>query len=92
MTENIISVLVLTEKLRKKLRKKLTKNYSIEKKFADGKNDECLDEIDTYFNERIEKEIRGQYIFQVCRNCLLNYFYTIKGDLGKLFHLKVCEC
>ena len=34
----------------------IRKKYSIEKKFADGKHDECLDEIDTYFNERIERE------------------------------------
>ena len=73
----------------------IRKKYSIEKALADGKHDECLDEIDTYFNERIEKEIRGQYIFQVwdlCRNCLLHYFYTIKGDLVKIFHLNVCKC
>ena len=33
------------------------KNYLIEKEFADGKHDECLHEIDTYFNKRIEKEV-----------------------------------
>ena len=73
----------------------MRKKYSIEKEFADGKHDECLDEIDTYFNEKIEKEIRGQCIFQVwdlCGNCLLHYFYTIKGGLVKLFHLNVWEC
>ena len=37
----------------------------IEKEFADGKHGKCLDEVDTYFNEIIEKEIEGQYIFQV---------------------------
>ena len=37
----------------------IRKKYAIEKEFADGKHDECLDEIDTYFNERIEKEIKG---------------------------------
>ena len=70
------------------------KKYSIKKEFADGKHDECLDDIDTYFNERIEKEIKGQYIFQVwdLKDCLTHYFYTVKGDLVKLFHLNVCEC
>ena len=66
--------------------------YSIEKQFTDGKHEECLDEIDTHFNERIEKEIRGQYIFQVwdlCRNCLPHCFYTIKGDFVKLFYLNI---
>ena len=67
----------------------IRKKYS--KGFANGKHDDCLDEIDTYFNERIEKKIRGLYIFQVRRNCLLHYFYSIKGDLVKLFHLNVCE-
>ena len=38
----------------------IRKKYSIDKEFADDKHDECLDEIDTYFNERIEKEIRGK--------------------------------
>ena len=33
----------------------IRKNYLIEKEFADGKLDECLDEMDIYFNERIEK-------------------------------------
>ena len=73
----------------------IRKKYLIEKEFADGNLDECLDETDKYFNERIEKKIRGRYIFQVrdlCRNCLLHYFYTINGDLVKLFHLNVCEC
>ena len=73
----------------------IRKKYSIEKEFADGKQDECLDEIDTYFNERIETEIRGQYISQVwdlCRNWLLHYFYMIKDDLVQLFHLNVCKC
>ena len=42
----------------------IRKKYSIEKEFADGKQDGCLDEIDTYFNERIEKKIRGQYILK----------------------------
>ena len=73
----------------------IRKKYSIEKEFADGKQDEYLHEIDTYFNERIEKEIRGQYISQVwglCRNWLLHYFYMIKDDLVKLFHLNVCKC
>ena len=71
------------------------KNSLIKKEFADGKHDESLDEINTYFNKRIEKEVRGLYIFQVwdlCRNCLLHYFYTIEGDLVKLFHLNICEC
>ena len=37
----------------------MRKKYTIEKEFADGKHDECLDESDTYFDERIEKEIKG---------------------------------
>ena len=37
----------------------IRKKYTIQKEFADGKQDECLDESDTYFDERIEKEIKG---------------------------------
>ena len=72
----------------------IRKKYSIDKDFADGKHNK-IEEIDTCFNEKFEKEIRGQYIFQVwdlCRNCRLHYFYTIKGALVKLFHLNVREC
>ena len=38
----------------------IRKKYSIDKEFADDKHDECLDEIDIYFNLRIGKEIRGK--------------------------------
>ena len=38
----------------------IRKKYSIDKEFADDKHDECLDEIDIYFNVRIGKEIRGK--------------------------------
>lgn len=53
---------------------KIRTRYSIQKDFNDGKYDVFLDEIDTYFNERIKKEITGSYIFQTwdpCRHCLL---------------------
>ena len=69
--------------------------YSIQNEFSDDKHDACLDEINTYFNEIIEKEIRVECIFltwKLCRDCLLKYFYTIKGELMTLFHLNVCEC
>ena len=63
---------------------KIRTRYSIQKDFVDGKHDTCPDEINAYFNERIKKEIRGVYIFQtwdLCSDCLLKYFYAIKGDL-----------
>ena len=63
---------------------KVRTRYSIQKDFVDGKHDTCPDEINAYFNERIKKEIRGVYIFQtwdLCSDCLLKYFYAIKGDL-----------
>ena len=67
----------------------------IQNEFSDSKHDACIDEIDSYFNERIKKEIRVECIFliwKLCRDCLLKYFYTIKDELMTLFHLNVCEC
>ena len=63
---------------------KIRTRYSIQKDFVDSKHDTCPDEINAYFNERVKKEIRGVYIFQtwdLCSDCLLKYFYAIKGDL-----------
>ena len=63
---------------------KIRTRYLIQKDFVDGKHDTCPDEINAYFNERIKKEIRGVYIFQtwdLCSDCLLKYFYAVKGDL-----------
>ena len=39
--------------------------YFFPKKFTDGRHDECIGEIETYLNERINKELKGEYIFQV---------------------------
>ena len=68
--------------------------YSISCEFSDGRPLSCLHQIDTYFNERIRREIRGEYIFQLwdlCRGYLKKYFYSIKGDLMTCFHLNVCK-
>ena len=68
--------------------------YSISCEFSDGRPLSCLHQIDTYFNERISREIRGEYIFplwDLCRGYLKKYFYSIKGDLMTCFHLNVCK-
>ena len=68
--------------------------YSISCEFSDGRPLSCLHQIDTYFNERIRREIRGEYIFQLwdlCRGYLKKYFYSIKGDLMTCFHRNVCK-
>ena len=68
--------------------------YSISCEFSDGRPLPCLHQIDTYFNERIRREIRGEYIFQLwdlCRGYLKKYFYSIKGDLMTCFHRNVCK-
>ena len=70
-------------------------NYSICCEFFDGRHESCLCQIDTYCNERISREIRAEYSFQLwelCRGCLKAYFYAIKGDCMTCFHLNVCEC
>ena len=68
--------------------------YSISCEFSGGRPLSCLHQIDTYFNERIRREIRGEYIFQLwdlCRGYLKKYFYSIKGDLMTCFHRNVCK-
>ena len=65
---------------------------SLPKKFTDGTHEECIGEIETYLSERINKELMGEYIFQVwelCRDCLLEYFYAIKHDFMILFYLNL---
>ena len=69
--------------------------YSICCEFSNGRHESCLHQIDTYFNEKISREIRGEYIFQLwdlCNGCLKKYFYVIKGEFMTCFHLNACEC
>lgn len=59
---------------------------------ADSSHEDCIPETDEYFYERVSRELRGQYIFQIwdlCRPSLINYLKTIKGDLMTCFHLNV---
>lgn len=42
----------------------ISTKYCIPKEFTDGRHDEGLGEIGTYFSERAKEEVRGEDIFQ----------------------------
>ena len=80
----VISFFVLAVNARKK--------YSFPKKFTDGRHDKCIGEIETCVNECINRELKGEYNFHVwdlCSDCLLEYFYAIKNDFMILLHLNI---
>ena len=65
------------------------------KRFEDGRHDECFYQLESYLDERVSREIRGEYIYYIrglCKDCVFEYFSNIKGDLITYFHLNVCNC
>ena len=44
------------------------------KRFEDGKHDECFYQFESYLDERLTREIRGEYIYHIrglCKECVL---------------------
>ena len=53
-------------------------------------HEDCTDINSTYIQERVSKEIMGEYIFQtwdICRYCLTRFFQHVKSELIVNFHL-----
>ena len=65
------------------------------KQFEDGRHDQCFYQFESYLDERLTREIRGEYIYHIrglCKECVFEYFNNIKGELITCFHLYVCDC
>ena len=55
-------------------------------------HEDFIDIISAYVQERVSREIRGEYIFQIwdiCRYCLRSFFQHVKSELIAHFHLNV---
>ena len=53
---------------------------------------DCINIISTYVQERLSREIRGEYIFQIrniCRYCVTRFFQHVKSELIAHFHVNV---